>query len=464
MNLRILESDWTPFSEALRERRDVETAGFILAERLAGGDTLLARRVALVPDDGYLIRADHLRIDPVTINRQIRPARDQGLSVLTIHTHPGSSKAWFSKADDRGDARLMPALLAQMEGPHGSLVLAGDTGHTAGRVWLPSGAMTSLDLRIVGRTMQFPSLNGNGTESAAWFHRQQLALGQERPGSPAPPPRRRGRPRRHRLRRLRPARASRRGPHHRRRRRSCGGVECQPHPRRNHPRCRRDLESRSGCALCATGRARHAGRCVTRTSWRLVPVTGIEGADIGLSCVDRHVPRALLNRLAYEKAIPVIDMGSAFRVNTEGRLTAGAGRVVVVGPGRPCLSCWGHIDPHRMRIESLSEADRAREAADGYVQGADIPQPSVIAFNTMIAGAAVIELLRLTTGFAGTEDPPLRLAFDFATGHCPAQHASRDRGLHDLLAQPVGARETQTQPRHSRHGEPFLNATGSRKP
>jgi hypothetical protein len=114
--------------------------------------------------------------------------------------------------------------------------------------------------------------------------------------------------------------------------------------------------------------------------------------------------------------MPVIEIGSAFRVNTEGRLTAGAGRVVVVGPGRPCLYCWGHIDPHRMRIESLSDADRAREAADGYVQGADIPQPSVIGFNTMIAGAAVIELLRLTTGFAGTEDPPLRLAFDFANG------------------------------------------------
>jgi proteasome lid subunit RPN8/RPN11 len=416
MNLRILESDWIPFSEALRERRDVETAGFILAERLAGDDTLLARRVALVPDDGYLIRADHLRIDPVAINRQIRPARDQGLSVLTIHTHPGSSKAWFSKADDRGDARLMPALLAQMEGPHGSLVLAGDTGHTAGRVWLPSGAMTSLDLRIIGRTMQFPSLHGNGTESAAWFHRQQLALGQE--GQEV-------------LRHLHVVVVG------------LGGTGSVVFAQLVHLGVGR-ITVVDGDRVEASNVSRILGATIrdVGVTWKVdlaaryaqqvglgtrvdvlrghlgasVPITGIEGADIGLSCVDRHVPRALLNRLAYEKAIPVIDMGSAFRVNTEGRLTAGAGRVVVVGPGRPCLSCWGHIDPHRMRIESLSNADRAREAAAGYVQGADTPQPSVVAFNTMIAGAAVIELLRLTTGFSGTEDPPLRLAFDFATG------------------------------------------------
>jgi hypothetical protein len=40
----------------------------------------------------------------------------------------------------------------------------------------------------------------------------------------------------------------------------------------------------------------------------------------------------------------------------------------------------------------------------------------VISFNTMIAGAAVIELLRLVTQFAGADDPPLRLSFDFMTG------------------------------------------------
>jgi hypothetical protein len=45
-----------------------------------------------------------------------------------------------------------------------------------------------------------------------------------------------------------------------------------------------------------------------------------------------------------------------------------------------------------------------------------VPQPIVIPFNTMVAGAAMIELLRLVTSFAGDNDPPLRLAFQFVDG------------------------------------------------
>jgi integrase len=48
MKLRILESEWEPFVAALCERADVETAGVILAERLAD-DTLFARHLQLVP-------------------------------------------------------------------------------------------------------------------------------------------------------------------------------------------------------------------------------------------------------------------------------------------------------------------------------------------------------------------------------------------------------------------------------
>lgn len=147
-----------------------------------------------------------------------------------------------------------------------------------------------------------------------------------------------------------------------------------------------------------------------------IPVRALERCDAIFSCVDRHAPRALMNRLSYDKAILLFDMGSAFRVGSEGGIVSSGGRVVIAGPGRPCLACWGHIDPNRIRIESLPPAERSREAADGYVSGADVPQPSVIAFNTQIAGMAVIEFLRTVTHFAGACDPPLRLGVDFEAG------------------------------------------------
>jgi proteasome lid subunit RPN8/RPN11 len=110
MKLRVLESQWAPFVGALCARQEVETAGVILAEQLHGGDVLLAKQLLAVPDNGYAVRRiDQLRIDPVAFNRLIRPARDTGLSVLTIHTHPGSIEPWFSHADDLGDSRLMPS-------------------------------------------------------------------------------------------------------------------------------------------------------------------------------------------------------------------------------------------------------------------------------------------------------------------------------------------------------------------
>jgi hypothetical protein len=177
--------------------------------------------------------------------------------------------------------------------------------------------------------------------------------------------------------------------------------------------------------------------CIRGHLGKDVSSADIEGCDIALSCVDRHLPRALLNRLSYEKGVPLIDMGSAFRVDASGRMTNAAGRVVIVGPSRPCLACWGHIDPNRIRIESLSEHDRAKEVADGYIQGADVPQPSVIAFNTAVAGAAVVELLRYVTKFAGTDDPPMRLSFDFETGTVRRNRLSAGIGCRICLPESI---------------------------
>ena len=130
------------------------------------------------------------------------------------------------------------------------------------------------------------------------------------------------------------------------------------------------------------------------------------------SCVDAHLPRALLNRLSYEKGLLLFDMGSAFRVSP-GAPTAGAGRVVVTGPW---LALSGLLDT-LIRIgfasKSLPPEERARQVAEGYVSGADVPQPSVVAFNTLIAGAAVVEFLRAVTEFAArTIRPNVWLDFD----------------------------------------------------
>lgn len=142
----------------------------------------------------------------------------------------------------------------------------------------------------------------------------------------------------------------------------------------------------------------------------------LASCDVIMSCVDLQTPRAMLNRVAYKWLVPVIDLGTAFRVDRAGAIVGDAGRVVIVGPGRPCLACWGHLDPHALRTEALSTEDRECGIRAGYIDGAVAAQPSVVAFNTFVAGAGVVELLRLVTAFAGVETPPNRLAFSFTEG------------------------------------------------
>jgi hypothetical protein len=45
------------------------------------------------------------------------------------------------------------------------------------------------------------------------------------------------------------------------------------------------------------------------------------------------------------------------------------------------------LDADRLRIEALSTREREEAIREGYIDGADESQPSVIAFNTMVAGA-----------------------------------------------------------------------------
>lgn len=415
MKLRFFESSWVPFVQALCARQDVETAGVILAERVAG-DLLIARELALVPEGGYAIRRpDRIRIDPIALNRLVRPARERGLSIFTIHTHPGTQEPWFSNADDIGDSVLMPSLFAQTDGPHGSLVVAGDTQVPVARAWRERDLGVAVDVQVVGKTLRIMP-GDRPPRSAEWFDRQRLALGEH--GQQL-------------LRRLHVG--------------VCGAggtgsvtfvqlvhlgvgeitiidddlVEASNISRIIGARLADIGVTRKVDVLARYAESTGLGTKVNAIRGRLgidVSTRALDRCDAVFSCVDRHAPRALLNRLSYEKAIMLLDMGSAFRVGTEGGIVGSGGRVVVAGPGRPCLACWGHIDANRIRIESLPPDERKRQAVEGYVDGADVPQPSVVSFNTQLAGMAVVELLRVVTQFSGACDPPLRLGVDFEAG------------------------------------------------
>lgn len=414
MKLKILASDWHPFIDTLCSRTDVESAGVILAERL-DDRVLLARQLTPLADAAYAIRQrDRIQIDPVALNRLVKPARERGLSVLTVHTHPGANEAWFSSADDAGDSVLMPSLFTQTDGPHGSLVIATNSRAVAARAWKSPEEPGPVVLQIVGKTLRILASDEEQLEKG-WFDRQRLALGEA--GQRV-------------LRQLHVVIVGLGGTgsvtfaqlvHL-----GIGHITVIDGDRVETTNISRIFGARAadaGVTWKVDVAARYAanvgmGTAVTVLRGNLgadISPNVLGGCDAAFSCVDKHLPRALLNRLAYEKAVLLFDMGSAFRVAV-GTPMEGAGRVVVTGPGRPCLACWGHIDPNRIRIESLPPDERLRQQAEGYVAGADVHQPSVVAFNTQVAGAAVIEFLRCVTEFAGADDPPGRLSFDFGTG------------------------------------------------
>jgi hypothetical protein len=415
MKIRIEEACWKSLCRHLLSREDVESAGLIIGEPVLtpAGTLIVVRQAFALNEDAYRIRlSDQLSLDPIVLNRLTRPARDRGWSVFTIHTHPGAAEPWFSEADDAGDARLMPSIRCQIpDAPHGSIVLI-PNGRALARTFNERNASEEVAIHVIGRTLNLAGYRTAASEP--WFARQTLALGARGQSQ------------------LRALRVGVVG---------LGGIGSVVAVQLSHLGVGElvlldaDIVEASNLSRVAGGTMDDVGRTKkVDVAGRYAESLGlgrierhaeflnekhealIASCDVVIACVDRQTPRALLNRLAYRYLVPVIDLGTAFRVDAGGAIVGDAGRVVVTGPGRPCLACWGHLDAQALRIEALSIEEREDEMRMGYIEGAFESQPSVIAFNTLVAGAGVVELLRLVTAFAGAETPPLRLAFSFSEG------------------------------------------------
>lgn len=122
----------------------------------------------------------------------------------------------------------------------------------------------------------------------------------------------------------------------------------------------------------------------------LTSVDGIFG------CTDTLASRAILNRLAIQRFIPYWDCGT--EISAGGQGLRSFGRVRLVLAGGPCLLCMGVIDPEALRVELLPPTEREREEQLGYIRGANVAAPAVVALNGTTASLAVMSFLRWAVG------------------------------------------------------------------
>lgn len=119
--------------------------------------------------------------------------------------------------------------------------------------------------------------------------------------------------------------------------------------------------------------------------------------DFIFGCTDSMASRAVINQIAYQYLIPVIDMGVAIQVR-DGHVVSVTGRVQMLSPGLGCLVCADGLDGQQVRWELMSPAQRR---ADPYFVNASVPQPAVMPLNGVVTSAAVAMFLSAVTGYPG---------------------------------------------------------------
>ena len=162
--------------------------------------------------------------------------------------------------------------------------------------------------------------------------------------------------------------------------------------------------------------------------------------DVLFSCVDRPLPRHLLNLIAHGCFIPVVDGGIQVRRTPSAGLIGADWRAHTTGPGRRCLACIGQYDPGVVQldrqgllddphyIEALPEDHplRARENVFAFSQACSslmvlqFLQSVIVPVNCASPGR---QLYHFVPGLLDTETQPSTCD---AACHVPKFHAAGD--------------------------------------
>ncbi len=383
----------------LLSRAPHEHGGAVFARIDSRGSRVLAIDYS-VPADHEIDTSgeDALRIEPGFWARVAKEGRRRKLSVLPVHTHPfGHTQPQFSMTDVLGEQRLLP-VLERLTGSGTGAIVIGPAGESVG-VWDNKEERVTAGCRDIGIAPR--SHVPDRAARSKMFSRNVLAFGQEGQA---------------RLSQLCVGVVGASG---------TGSHVCEQLIRLGVGRLividpdRIGIENlnRIVTAFRADARRRRfKPNVISRYAKKLGGPTIVEplkkdvldpavaqrllGADVLFACTDTVSSRAVLNRIAIQRFIPLWDCGTEISGTDQNRLRVFA-RVRTVFAGSACLLCMGVIDPDQLRIETLPPAERERERSLGYIRDADVPAPAVVSLNGVAASLAVMRFLE----WAVSEEP-----------------------------------------------------------
>jgi len=414
--ITITEKDFDLLKSHLLREGNGEEAALLVAGTSETKQSInfLVREVIPVPNDGFLEKWHaFLTISPDFMMPILKRCRYDRLSVILAHSHPFSGDSvTFSSIDANGERILMPKIQQRIPDRHHGAIVLGRTSIDA-RIWekrkKKSRPMDSI--RVVGpqiRTYQTTSAASPGNPEATSQNRhdrQKLALGEAG------------------QKKLQEATVGIVG---------AGGVGSLVFQELVHLGVEKfviiddDVVEESNLSRIVGSMPKDAAnrtpkvKVMKRLSRQINPEVRISSvkdsvnnasaalmlrdADVIFCCTDNLLSRIVLNRMAFQYLIPLIDMGIDIQCNEQGKIATAGGRVMVILPDGPCLECLSILNPETIQQE-MRQIEDGQRVQHGYISGATVEAPSVISLNGVIASLAVTAFLSLLTGFESQKDP-----------------------------------------------------------
>jgi hypothetical protein len=386
-----------------------EAAAFVLAGSFINdsGIHFTARTLMMPEEKDYDIQtAYHLQVSAIYFNRVISKAEQENLTVIICHSHPWEEKGLFySKSDDYGERISSKTLAECLENKPTASLLFGNKS-IIGRVIQHSASKTGSigQIRIVDRHLKLLSVGtakkGKAKSITSLFSRQILTFGKEIQRV---------------LESLRIGIVGLGGTG------SCVAEQLARMGVQNflvidkdnfepsnltrvYGSSFEDLRDPVPKTLIAernikrvSPEAKVESICGDVTSQRALK--RLENCDVIFACTDRHAPRSVLNELAYQYFIPVIDLGAGLDAPDE-KIKGGSIRVSLLSPSLPCLFCLNIIRSDTIAAECMSVEERQSREREGYIRGVNQANaPSVIGFTSTAAGLGIAILVDLLCGY-----------------------------------------------------------------